>query len=112
MEKGLDVLLFSYCILSFSLYLLWLQNWSSLGVVGGLCAVGSPWWYPVLFRSLGEAGAWAGREEEAGAEWPSPCPCPCLTLLFCPQWSQAAPTAEGEQKAHQGESSWLLDGIP
>lgn len=41
------------------------------------------------------------------------CSCLCLILSFCPQWSQAAPMAEGEQKAHQGESpgSWTSQGL-
>jgi hypothetical protein len=30
-----------------------------------------------------------------------------LYSLLCPQWSQAAPTTEGEQKSHEGESHAL-----
>lgn len=36
-----------------------------------------------------------------------PVPVNAVYSLFCPQWSQAAPTTEGEQKAHEGESQAL-----
>lgn len=61
-----------------------------------------------------------GREArgDQGIQWPGlcapvdasvPASANAFYSLFCPQWSQAAPTTEGEQKAHEGESpcSWM-----
>lgn len=61
------------------------------------------------------AGGWERRQKEIkgfggvrpGTPVAGPVPDNALYSLFCPQWSQAAPTTEGEQKAHEGESSCL-----
>lgn len=68
--------------------------------------------------SLGEAigHGLGGKQEGRRGQVTGPlhlCPCSCQShaLLFCPQWSQAAPMAEGEQKTREGKFPWLLDGI-
>lgn len=53
-------------------------------------------------EAAGQAGGWAS----ASLLMPMP------FSLFCPQWSQAAPMAEGEHKPHEGESLWALEGYP
>lgn len=81
-------------------------------------------WGPQLFPFHSEALEkievvnWEKREEGGGAQWlglctlPLPMPMPMPCCFVCSQWSQAAPMAEGEQKPHEGESPWLLDGVP
>lgn len=105
------------------------NNWSvfiflgfRIGAVQGWWACSVLWGGPggTLFYSEAlerpEAAGWEGREEGAGAGgWASsslPVPMAVLRSLFCLQWSQAAPMAEGEHKTHEGESPWLLDGVP
>lgn len=87
-------------------FFLFCPNWNSQGTVGMLSALGSR--AGALFFSE------ASEKLEAAGQacgWASPSllmPVPCS--LFCPQWSQAAPMAEGEHKPHEGESLWPLEG--
>lgn len=105
-----SILVFSYCILNLPLPKVW-SALSSLAseleqfeVGGGLCA-GEP-----LVVLSATQKAWRSQRPCVGGRATGPVySCSCFILLFCPQWSQAAPMAEGEQKAHQGESpgSWM-----
>ena len=68
----------------------------------------------------------AGRGSRRGqgqAGWACvslPLPLPILRSLLCPQWSQAAPMAEGGQKPHEGKRPppprppplLHMDGVP